>query len=662
MNEKKEITSLDLRFLVKELKKNLVGGLFRKIYQYPYAFEGKTENQFLFEIFVPGKGEFWLYVDKRKMFITTYKKPAPREPPMFCLFLRKHLNNQKILEIRQHEFDRIVEMRTEKNKLIFELFSDGNVILCDSDNNIIMPLYVQRWKERDIKPKITYKYPPPKINPFAVNFDYFMKFLGRFDKKLIAVLAAGFGFGPVYAKEICIRAGVNDQIPADRLSAESASKIFDVIRNLDNLHIEPTIYDNFVSPFPLLSIKDKPIKKQTVNFSEALDEFFSEQQIRVVEEKKEKILEEQKEKVERIMERQKEALDKWIEKTKEKRSVADLIYSHYGTVESVLEAINRAKLSGLPWSEIKARIKASDTPEAHAIKEIRENEGKVIIELEGQDVELDFRRSVEENAANYYEESKHAKKKIAGVIEAIEEQKKNLEKMPEEIPLETEKPVKVVRKRKKWFEKFRWFKTSDEFLVVAGKDATTNEMLIKKYTGPSDLVFHSDIQGAPFVIIKSEGREITEDAKKEAVEFAAAYSKAWSLGLATVDVYAVRPDQLSKQPPSGEYLPKGSFMIYGQREWFRDVELKLSIGVKIDRENDDVLVLAGPVMPIRKQTDYFVTIKPGEKPASDLAIEIKNKILIKATPEDKIWIEKVPIDEFQKFIPAGKGEVVEYGV
>ena len=146
------------------------------------------------------------------------------------------------------------------------------------------------------------------------------------------------------------------------------------------------------------------------------------------------------------------------------------------------------------------------------------------------------------------------------------------------------------------------------------------------------------------------------------MEFAAAYSKAWSLGLATVDVYAVRPDQLSKQPPSGEYLPKGSFMIYGQREWFRDVELKLSIGVKIDRENDDVLVLAGPVMPIRKQTDYFVTIKPGEKPASDLAIEIKNKILIKATPEDKIWIEKVPIDEFQKFIPAGKGEVVEYGV
>jgi len=198
--------------------------------------------------------------------------------------------------------------------------------------------------------------------------------------------------------------------------------------------------------------------------------------------------------------------------------------------------------------------------------------------------------------------------------------------------------------------------------VVGGKDATSNEVLVRKHAEPSDLVFHSDIHGSPFVLVKSGDSEISDYAKKEAAEFTAAYSKAWTSGLATVDVYAVRPDQVSKQPPTGEYLPKGSFMIYGQREWFRDVELKLAIGVKIDRENESVEVLAGPVMPIRKQTDYFVTIKPGDIEATNLAREIKNKILIKATPEDKVWIEKVPLDEFQKFIPGGKGEIVEYGV
>ncbi|UCC91220.1 MAG: DUF814 domain-containing protein, partial [Candidatus Aenigmatarchaeota archaeon] len=235
--------------------------------------------------------------------------------------------------------------------------------------------------------------------------------------------------------------------------------------------------------------------------------------------------------------------------------------------------------------------------------------------------------------------------------------------MEEEPETETvEKPVKVERKRKKWFEKFRWFRTSDDFLIVGGKDATSNEVLVRKHSEPSDLVFHSDIQGSPFVVIKSGDSEVSDYARKEAAEFTAAYSKAWGSGLATVDVYAIRPDQVSKQPPTGEYLPKGSFMIYGQREWFRDVELKIAIGVRIDRESEDVEVLAGPVMPIRKRTDYFVTIKPGETEGSSLARQIRNEILIKASPEDKIWIEKIPLDEFQKFIPGDKGEIVEYGV
>ncbi len=283
-----------------------------------------------------------------------------------------------------------------------------------------------------------------------------------------------------------------------------------------------------------------------------------------------------------------------------------------------------------------------------------------MVELEGEEIELDFRKSVEENAEDYYEGSKHARKKVAGVYGAMEETKKRME---EESEIETiEKPIKVEKKRKKWFEKFRWFKSSDEFLVVGGKDATSNEVLVRKHAESNDLVFHSDIQGSPFVIVKSEDSEVSDYAKKEAAEFTAAYSKAWGSGLATVDVYAVRPDQVSKQPPTGEYLPKGSFMVYGQREWFRDVELKVAIGVRIDRENEEIEVIAGPVMPIRKQTNYFVTIKPGEIEGSNLARKIKNKILIKSTPEDKVWIEKVPLDEFQNFIPGGKGEIIEYGV
>ena len=658
--EKSEITSLDLKFLARELRKSLANGIFRKIYQYKFSLDGKGTHQFLFEIFVPGKGEHWLYVDKSKVFLTTYKKPTPVEPPSFCLFLRKHLNNKKILDMQQHAFDRVLEIRTNENILIFEMFSDGNVILCNKDYEIIMPLYVQKWRDRDIKPKVKYKHPPGKIDPFSVNFDYFRNFLKKSEKKLIAFLANEVGLGPVYAKEVCLRSRIDDQMEAGKLGLNETIYLFKTIQSLESIEVKPTIYTDFVSPFRLESLKT-PVKCEKANFSEALDEFFSEQQIQTVEKSEERLVEEHKEKMGRIIEKQEEALEKWTVKKEETRTKADLIYSHYGTVESILEAINRAKSSGLSWEEIKRRISGESTPEAEAIKEIREHEGIVVVELGGEEIELDFRKSLEENAEDYYEGSKHAKKKIAGVQEAMEEQKSKIEEPPE-VSMESEKPVKIIKKRGKWYEKFRWFNSSDGFLIVGGKDSTSNEVLIKKYTEPSDLVFHSDIQGAPFVVIKSVNSDVSEYAKKEAAEFAAAYSKAWGSGLANVDVYAVKPDQVSKQPPTGEYLPKGAFMIYGHREWFRDVELKIAIGVRIERENEKADVLAGPVMPIRKQTNYFVTIKPGEKEANELSREMKNKILIKATPEDKVWIERISMDDFQKFIPAGKGEIVEYGV
>ncbi len=656
--EKSEITSLDLRFLARELRDSLVNGIFRKIYQYKSRLEDQTTHQFLLEVFVPNKGNYWLYVDRNKVFLTTYKKPFPVEPPSFCLFLRKHLNNKKIIDIQQYDFDRVLEIRTNENILIFELFSDGNAVLCDSEYEIIMPLYIQKWKDRDLKPKIKYKHPPGKVDPFSVNFDYFRNSMKGSEKKLIAFFAREIGLGPVYAKEVCSRSRIDDQMEASKVGLNESIYLFKTIQSLESIKAKPTIHGDFVSPFPLESLKTT-VKGEKEKFSEALDEFFSEQQIQKVERIEEAIKEEHREKMESILERQEEAKEKWTEKKEEKRTKADLIYSHYGTVESILDALNRARSSGISWEEIKSRVRSESTPEAEAIREIREHEGVVVVELGGEEIELDFRKSLEENAEDYYEGSKHARKKTEGVSRAIEEQKQKIEETPE-VSLEKEKPVKIVKKRGKWFEKFRWFSSSDGFLIVGGKDQISNEVLIKKYTEPRDLVFHSEIQGAPFVVIKSSEKEISEDAKKEAAEFAAAYSKAWSSGLATVDVYSIKPDQVSKQPPTGEYLPKGAFMVYGKREWFRDVELKVAIGVKMENESFDVL--AGPVMPIRKQTNYFVTVKPGDKETQDLATEMKNKILIKATPEDKIWIEKIPLDEFQKFIPGGKGEIIEYGV
>src|SRR3989338_8598021 len=136
------------------------------------------------------------------------------------------------------------------------------------------------------------------------------------------------------------------------------------------------------------------------------------------------------------------------------------------------------------------------------------------------EVLIDITKSVEQNAQGYYEKAKKAKKKIPGIKKAIEEQKKKLLKIKP-----PEKKQKTARK-KEWHDKFRWFLSSDGFLVIGGRDATTNEIIIKKHAESTDLVFHTELAGSPFVVIKNpQGKEIPQKTIDEAAQFCASYSK-----------------------------------------------------------------------------------------------------------------------------------------
>jgi len=403
--------------------------------------------------------------------------------------------------------------------------------------------------------------------------------------------------------------------------------------------------------------------------SAPLDEMFSKAVIDESENEQAKAAEEKKQKLARIIDRQEKSVEKMKGKRLEDKEMADTIYRFYGLVEDVINGIQKAHASGMTWSEIKSRTQSEPTPEAEAIVEINEHEGTVIVNLGGKEIELDFRKSVEDNAANYYEGSKDARRRYEGAEAAMEGKKTEMDMIETISP--GEKPVIKVKKprkpRKHWYENFRWFISSKKFLIVAGKDAATNEKLVKTKTDDNDLVFHTDIQGSAFVVIKTkvprgtkfsgmnEGGQIPLEVKKEASEIAAACSKAWSKGLGSIDVYAVKPDQVSKTPPSGMSLPKGSFMIYGNREWFRDVEVKMAIGVFVDRNQQKAEAIAGPVMALRSYTKYFVTVKPGDTPATELAKKVKDTLVYKASPEDRPFIEQINNDDIQKLIPSSSG-------
>ncbi|MBU0756689.1 MAG: DUF814 domain-containing protein [Nanoarchaeota archaeon] len=233
-------------------------------------------------------------------------------------------------------------------------------------------------------------------------------------------------------------------------------------------------------------------------------------------------------------------------------------------------------------------------------------------------ISITLSKSVEENAGVYFDKAKKSKKKIEGAKEALENSRLKLKKIEENLlkeqmhKEEIKKEIEQKRQRKvEWFEKFRWFRSSGGFLIIAGRDATTNEIVMKKHTDKDDLVFHTNMAGSPFAVIKAENRKIDEDTIRETAEFVASYSRAWKLGMTSMDVFSVNPEQVTKEAPSGEYITKGSFMIYGKKNEV-NANINIFIGVM-----DDGKIMAGPESAVKAHCKEFVQIVEGrEKPAS----------------------------------------------
>jgi hypothetical protein len=283
---------------------------------------------------------------------------------------------------------------------------------------------------------------------------------------------------------------------------------------------------------------------------------------------------------------------------------------------------------------------------------------------------LNLRDKLFDCAGRFYERSKRAKQKLEGAKAALDETRKKLVEVEAKIKkaetLEHVKPVEaeeeLVKRRirhKEWFEKFRWFVSSDGFLVVAGKDAVSNEVLIKKHTEAGDVVFHADVVGAPFVVVKTEGEAPSEQCLHEAGEFAAAFSRGWREGFGSVDVYWVKPEQLSKGGPSGEFVPRGAFVVRGERNWMRNVPLRIAIGVAVNEEEGWVRVGGGPLGAVEAKTDAYVVVKPGDFAGKELFGRVLRSLAGKVSKQVREAISQSSIEAIREYVPYGKGMIEE---
>ena len=432
------------------------------------------------------------------------------------------------------------------------------------------------------------------INPISVNENEFKELFKNSDRDVVRTLAMN-GLGSLYAEEIIQRASkiieLDKNSPAAELNGEQISALYrglkDLFDNLKEGSIKPQIAkkENKEDVIPLDLVKYEDYEKTYYdNFNEACDEFYSKKVNTSIKDVKEAAWNKKVNKFEKRLRLQEETLDNFNKTIEDSQHKGEVIYSNYPTIENIINVVNSARGKDYSFNEIgKILKKAKKDGMAEAqIYESIDKMGVLTLNIDDTNLIIDPKMTIPENAEVYYEKAKKAKRKTKGALIAIENTKKQLEKIKAKKDIAMEHiavPRKRVKKNLKWYEKLRWFISSDNILVVGGRDANSNENVVKKYLEPNDIYLHADIHGASSTAIKLNGNKLNDNILKESGEFAASFSSAWSMGFTSQDVFWVRPDQVSKTPEAGEFLAKGSFVIRGHRNYIRGARVKLAVGI-----------------------------------------------------------------------------------
>ena len=613
------MSNVDIFTISNELNNLLSGARVDKSFQ-------PTKDIVVMRFHVPGTGRIDLVMQcGSRIHTSQYPLENPTTPPTFPMLLRKRVKGAHVESIKQHNFDRVVEIRVKKDKyytIIVELFDKGNIILLDEDNNIILPLKRKRLSTRDISSKIEYEFPEDRgINPITVTEKEFKEVFNDSESDVVRTLAIN-GLGSLYAEEVIKRANeiteLDKNTPNNELTEKQLEGLYEGFKDLfDNLS-EDTIRPQIVKSENKEDVVALDLKKYDdfektyfESFNEACDEFYSKKVNTSIKNTRESAWNKKVNKFEKRLRLQQETLD------------------------NIGKTLKKAKKDGMAEAQIYESI---------------DKLGVLTLRIDDTTLNIDPKLTIPENAENYYEKAKKAKRKTKGAEIAIENTKKQLEdiKAKKDIAMENiAVPKKRVKKNLKWYEKLRWFVSSDGHLVIGGRDANSNESVVKKYLEPNDIYLHADIHGASSTAIKLNGDDVNDNLLKESGEFAASFSSAWSMGFTSQDVFWVHPDQVTKTPESGEFLAKGSFVIRGHRNYIRGARVKLAIGI-VDYEGKRIM--AGPIESLEKHCDNYVVIKPGFTKKEAIAKKIIHKI-----NEDDL----LTLDDIIRVLPSGKCDIDE---
>ncbi|MCV0365644.1 MAG: NFACT family protein [Nitrosopumilus sp.] len=632
------LSGIELRYLVNQISEQVQDYYISNIY-------GITKDSILFKLHHTEKSDLFMMISTSGVWLTKVKIDQ-MEPNRLLKRLRSDLLRLKLKKIEQIGAERIAYFTFEgfgkEFVLVGEFFGDGNILLCNNDMKILALQHSIEVRHRKLSVGLDYVQPPTSGTDIFNISESDFEDLKTTDLVCAKWFGRTLGLPKKYVEGIFEISNVDGKKIGNLLTAEETKRIFDttkkIVSDIVSGNHDPIIVRNGkaeVLPVRLGKMEGEVIKANS--FIEGLDTVFTENIV----EKGKSIQSSGSDKKIKELETQISEQEKAIETVKERSK----------NITNVANSLFEMVSHGIVSIEDNSAHKILANNNAKLITE----KGIPLIVIQDEKIKINTKAPLQSIASVLFNEAKKQSGAIKSIQEIKERTMKKLEKLQNKT--ESEKDITVISeiRKKNWYERYRWFFTSDDLLAIGGRDAASNSAVVRKHLVKNDKIFHGDIFGSPFFILK-EAQNAPDRSMNEVAHATVCFSRAWKEGMYGVSAFWVNPEQVKKSAPSGEFLPKGSFTIEGQRNFIKSDTLKLAVG--IIPQDDDYVLTCGPPDPIKKKSICYAIIEPHGLELVDVAKKIRIEFL--KMHED--IAKKINLDEFVRVLPSGKSQIKEISI
>lgn len=597
---KERFTALDVRALARDLR-SLERPRVDKAFDYGtsgwiLSFRGRAEGR---RDLVLEPGRFAALLEEGP--------PHPEAPGPFARDLRKHLAGSVLGAVADPAGERTLSAEfvradgTPPVTLIAEFFGSGNLLLV-REQRILAAAQSRVWAHRTVRPGAEYRPAPGRPDPWTATAGWLESVLLASTADRVSTLAARAGFGGPLSEELLRRAGLSGTAPAREESGPTASglrrAVVELLEEVDRGR-EGYLYRRGASPVDVspfrsrLRLEDPSLLEEVrASFGRATFEYFTERPVAAP-------------------------------STPTPDPTRGRLARQLAQQQRAIEALE---------AEISTRTRAGQRllerfPEAEAARARLDPSGPEVVATALGDLTVPLHRDRPADvwARELFEEAKRLRTKLEGATGARAATERALASVPEvPVAARASAPTPAAPRRPLWFERFRWFYSSEGILVLAGRDAATNDLLVKKHLRDGDRYLHGDLHGAASVVVKcsvTPGSEPGEATLREAGQFAVVFSKAWRAGHASADAFWVRPDQVSKTAASGEFVARGAWVIHGTKQVLRDLPLEIGLGT--EEVDGAARWVAAPEPALRARGELRYRLTPGpERERAEREIEL----------------------------------------